>query len=44
LRGRESVNIHVQLGELLIGAEDVEFHADRGSGGSMGNLVLSNTQ
>jgi hypothetical protein len=44
LRGRESVNIHVQLGELLRGAEDVEFHADRGSGGSMGNLVLSNTQ
>lgn len=44
LRGRGPVNVHFQLGELLMGGEDVEFHADRGSTASMGNLVFSNGQ
>jgi hypothetical protein len=37
VRGRGSVNVHVQLGELLIPGNDVEFHTNRGSSASMGN-------
>jgi len=42
VRGRGSVNVHVQLGELFIKAEDHELQTDRASSGSMGNLALSN--